>query len=491
MDRPSRSAWVPRALAFLVPLCIYAASARRDVWFWDTGEMDTVPWIAGIAHPTGFPAYVVVGFLFSHLVPFGPVAFRMSLMSALAMGVAAWFVARIVEDEGIDPWIAMGCGWIFAFGSIAWTLATRAEVHALAAAAIAVTICFALRWHRRGAPRDLYVTALAFGFGFAVHPVVGLLLPGLVLLSAARAREAEARHVLPRAALLSIAACAVWFLYLPLRSAYVNAHALDPTRLLGVSGGAFWNYDDPSSWRGFLALTGGAAFDPSGALRAIFAASTYRALPAYAVQLYNEMTSFGVSMAIGGLVAGWMRDRLRTVALVLFGIVCVPFGLGFPPESDPHRYFLTSFLVLAVLCGDAAAWLARRLGSWRAAPALVLVAICLALCVENRWIFGLAGDERARNVIVDVRQMTPRNAVIVANWNDAPALAYAAYVERSLGARIVDAAWLGDVVSELPGWMKSRPVYALGDGQGAPGYKVAVVTRGLPLGRVVINLAAH
>ncbi len=58
---------------------------RRSVDYWDTGEMQTVPWILGIAHPTGFPAFVLGGFLFSHLVPIGSVAFRMSLFSGIAM----------------------------------------------------------------------------------------------------------------------------------------------------------------------------------------------------------------------------------------------------------------------------------------------------------------------------------------------------------------------------------------------------------------------
>lgn len=493
MARPLPSAWrsIPRIAAFIVPLCVYAASARRDVWFWDTGEMDTVPWIAGIAHPTGFPAYVVIGFVFSHVLPFGSVAFRMSLMSGLALSVAAWFVARTIEDEGIGTWIATGCAWLFAFGSIAWTLATRAEVHAVAAAASAATICFALRWYRRGARRDCYATALAFGIGCAVHPVVVLLVPGLALLALARARDLRSWQRIGTAALLAIAAAGIWFLYLPLRSAYVSAHGLDPAHLLGITGGAFWDYDHPASWRGFAALTGGAAFNPSYALRAILSAETYRALPAYANQLYNEMSSFGVSLAIGGVVAAWTRDRVRTGALLLFGAACIPFGLAFPPESDPHRYFLTSFLVASVFSGDAAAWLVRHLPRLRSLPAFALATIAAAVAIQNRWIVGLAGDERARDVIVEVQHATPRNAIVVANWEDAPPLAYAAYVERSLNDRIVEAAWLADVAADLPAWMKVRPVYALGSGQSAPGYRLAAVGRTASLGRVVVSVAAH
>jgi hypothetical protein len=481
---------LPLLLSWLLPLFVYALSARRDVWFWDTGEMDTVPWIFGIAHPTGFPAYVVLGWAFSHLLPFGSVALRMSLMSAASMSVAAYFAARCVEDEGADPWIAAACSWLFAFGSLAWTHATRAEVHALALAAVAAAIFFSLRWYRDGARRDLFLTAAALGVGFAVHPLVILLAPGFLLLAAARIRRLAARDFVAACG-IALGSAAVWFSYLPLRSAYVSAHGLDPTIALGLSGNAFWDYDHPASLQGFAALTQGSAFTPLGGLRAIFSPQTYRGLPDYFGQLYSEMTSYGVSMAAGGIAAAWSVSRVRIGALLLFGVACIPFGLGFAPESDPHRYYLTSFLVGSILCGDAALWLARRVPYRNVLPFLILAGISAALLVQGRWIFAFANDERARAVIDDVRRSTPSNAIVVANWLDAPPLAYAAYVERTLGNRIVEPAWLGDVAAKLPLWMKMRPVFAIGEGQSAPGFRLAAIGKRSAVSRVLESVATH
>jgi hypothetical protein len=474
-----------------LPFAIYIASARHDVWFWDTGEMDTVPWIAGIAHPTGFPAYVIVGFVFTHLFAFGSVAFRMSVLSALAMSIASWFVALAVEEDGGNLWIAMGCAWIFAFGSIAWTHATRAEVHSLVICAIAATIFFALRWHRTGERRDLYKLAASFGFGLGVHPLILLLLPGIVVLAASRGLRKHAGELAIAATFAAIFGAA-WYLYLPLRSEMVSAQGLDPTRLLGIpSGNAFWDYDHPASWHGFVALVFGSAFNPLAGAGSMFSPATYRGLPDYFSQLYSEMSSFGVSMAVGGIAAAWAKSRVRTVALLLFCAAVIPFGLGFTAESDPYRYFLTSFLVLAIFCGAAGSWLAQRLRFGAVFPAAIVAAIALSLMVENRWIFPFAGDERARAVITDVRRSTPNNAIIVANWLDAPPLAYASYVEHSLGQRVVEAAWLGDVASKLPAWMKQHAVYALGSDQSATGYRLAPVAAHSSLSRVVASIATH
>ena len=51
------------------------------VGFWDTAEFQTVPPILGTAHPTGYPTYVLLGWLASIvLTPFGEAAFRMNLL---------------------------------------------------------------------------------------------------------------------------------------------------------------------------------------------------------------------------------------------------------------------------------------------------------------------------------------------------------------------------------------------------------------------------
>ena len=54
----------------------------------DPGELQFVPYILGLAHPTGTPLYVLVGKLWS-LLPVGPtVAWRMNLLAAVAASLA-------------------------------------------------------------------------------------------------------------------------------------------------------------------------------------------------------------------------------------------------------------------------------------------------------------------------------------------------------------------------------------------------------------------
>lgn len=471
-------------LAFAVPLVVYAASAYRDVTYWDVGEMDTVPWILGIAHPTGFPAYVLIGWVFSHVVAIGSVALRMSLLSALAMSIAAWCIARVVGKESENPWLGAAAGWFFAFGVIVWTHATRAEVHALATAAYAVMIAQMYAWHRNGNDRMLYAAALAFGLGLAVHPVMMLAVPGILVLVVARLHETQTRTLLI-ALLLAIGSAGVWFTYLPLRSAYVSAHALDPNAQLGhAQGGAFWDYDHPASWDGFVALVTGAQFDLAGGVRAIASQATYeRELPRYLGDAVREWTIIGVVLVLLGMVRLARRDLAWMVALTLWAAVATVFAFGYGEESDVARYELPSFVIGAIFAGSA--WSGMRYAAVRIVPPLIVMVCAFALLSQNAVLFGQPHDRRAREEITEIVAVTPPNAVLVSTWVLSPALAYDAYVNHSLEQRIVDAAWIGDEVDLLPRWLRTRPVYVVGSPEGSvPGFRLERIPTHTQLYRV-------
>jgi hypothetical protein len=57
------------------------------------------------------------------------------------------------------------------------------------------------------------------------------------------------------------------------------------------------------------------------------------------------------------------------------------------------------------------------------------------------------------------RLETPDNAIIIAEWNDAAALGYGAFVEHTLGSRLIVTSWPYDYLDRFDAWSKTRPVY--------------------------------
>lgn len=444
--------------------------------------MQVVPWIFGIGHPTGFPVFTIAAGIFAHAFAIGSVAWRVGVFCALVTATAAWVLSRIVVLLCEDDVIAMGASWIFAFGIVAWTRGSRAELHDLALLFALLTIAAALRWLLFRDRRAFVTGALFFGLGMATHPIVALLLPA-VLLVLITSRTALNAAVLVRAA-FAVAIGMSFYLYLPLRSAMVDSAHLEPTLQLGLPPGrAFWNTDDPSTLRGFATMVSGAQFNTSGTLRAILTMKPYlQHGEAYLESLFAELTPAGLLLAAGGTLA--LRRRPLIVAMLLLAaFVPTAFALAYHVVADVQRYYLISFAIVSVLAGVGGCALCRllpeRRGYVRWAPALLGV-LLLAL---NRNAPLL--QPQAQSVIAKVLALTPRNAVLIASWQVATPLAYAAYVTHRLQARTLDAAWLSQDAAHVPRWLRTRPVYVVGTRFGSvPGYHLVRIAKGPSIYRI-------
>lgn len=162
----------------LAALIVYALTLTPSLSYLspDGSELATVPFVLGLAHSPGYPLYTWLGFLFSHLVPLGDVAYRINLMSAVMASLAAgglfWILIRILP-QGIPPAlrraVAALSALLLAFSKTFWAQALIAEVYAPNAAGIVLTLLVLLRWERTRRNRDFFLFALVFSLSLGLH----------------------------------------------------------------------------------------------------------------------------------------------------------------------------------------------------------------------------------------------------------------------------------------------------------------------------------
>jgi hypothetical protein len=454
-------------LAFVAPLVVYVLSLHHGVDYWDTGELQTVPYILGIPHPTGFPAYVIIGWIWSHAVPFADPATRMNLLSAVGMSTAAFALYAVLVELSIEPVFAFGAAFVFACTRVPWEHATRADVHALALAAVTLAFWMALRWSRTGSVRALVACALTAALALAIHSGMILVVPGIALVALGRRPPLRVAAAVIGLALVVVVA---FYAYLPLRSAAVTAQRLDPTIALGVAPGRpFWDNDHPSTLAGFRTEVGGGEFGAAHALSSVLSphvlAGIYERYGRYAV---GDLALGVVIIAIVGIWPVMRRNAWTGAGLLVGGFLPVLFVLAYTIESDPERYFLPSYWVIGVLLGVGTQLLARAGMPELMRPVIALVGVLFvfvagASVYANRGAF-VQGNSSAREVIDRVRMRTPDDAVLVASWMYATPLAYGAYVEHSLGNRIVLTGWPEDYTrADYRRWLAKHPVIVLSD----------------------------
>ena len=113
-------------LSFLLPFVIYARSVSSEPASWDTAELQAVPYLLGIAHPTGFPFYTLLGWAYSHIFIFGTVAYRLNIFSSFWVATACYGGYLVSRELNVPKFIALLAALWFGVGSIVWTHASRA-----------------------------------------------------------------------------------------------------------------------------------------------------------------------------------------------------------------------------------------------------------------------------------------------------------------------------------------------------------------------------
>jgi hypothetical protein len=464
------------AAAFVVPFAVMLATVRVHVGFWDTADLQTVAWIAGIPYPTGFPGYVVIAWLWSHAIPpIVPVAARVNALSAFAVAASAATVAGVALLFEVMPAIAVLAGWSFAFTHVIWLRATYADVHPLGFAVAFAAIALVTRWALRGGDRALTGAILLGALAIAIDNTTVLMLAGGVVVAFARAWP-----IVPIVRALALGAVLVvaLYAYLPLRSAYVTAHRADPTLALGIEPGRpFWDDHHPSTAAGFRSLVAGSEWSPGVTIARVFTPESVRTTVQRIAPAYADDEPQGVAIvALIGIAFVLARAPVIGLGLVLAAYVPTVFGATYQAEADPGRYLFALYAVTALGVAVAADRLVRAFA--RRGTAIPLAAACALfaalLAYDGRSaseFLDARNDAAAANLGTRVASFTRPDAVVVAPWDWATALAYHAYVDRAMNDRVVVCALPGDYLEAYAGWARTRQVAIVSDGPpNVPGF---------------------
>jgi hypothetical protein len=165
---PRHPRWFEVALGVIV-FALYFATLSRHVGTADTFEFQVVMPQWGIAHPTGYPLFVTLGKLFS-LLPFGSMAFRLNVLSALIGTLAVWMIYRLIVRLTSDRLPAAIAAVLLASSPVFWSQAIVIEVYALNALLVAVTLWLLVRLLEKPEARiqKWLICALALTLGLAL-----------------------------------------------------------------------------------------------------------------------------------------------------------------------------------------------------------------------------------------------------------------------------------------------------------------------------------
>ncbi|MDH7485164.1 MAG: DUF2723 domain-containing protein [Anaerolineae bacterium] len=507
-----------RTLAALLGLAafgLYLRTLAPGLLGGDSGELQFAAYLGGIAHPTGYPLYLMLGWLWTHIIPWGDVAWRMNLFSALWGGVAValtYLLARRLLREATPrlPTLprllaAAVAALAFACSETFWSQAVIAEIYTLHAAFVAGGLWLLLWWKEgdrgnegkegaEGALGRLAVVALIYGLGLTHHRTMLLLAPAVLLFlwltrrrlasrpsSLASRPSSLASCLLPPAScLLLLASCLLpllLYLYIPLRAPHT------PYLTVPLSAGhSLQLYDH--RLRGFLDFVLGRVF--VGELLPPAAAAARLALAGEL--LWRQFGWAGIVLGLVGLarlVAGRRGQLLALtglsfLALLLFNLF---YGIG-----DIHVFFIAPALIWACWMGVGIGAIAEAVGAGgrsqvagrhlkytipsvlSAAIVLLSLTLPIALLLHNLSLVDRSGDSAGRDRWQAILAAPPpAEAILISNDRDEMMPLW--YLQQVEGVRPDITGLFPRIVGE-PGWANVGQVVERALSTGRPVYLI-------------------
>ena len=429
----------------------------------DGGELIAAAWTRGVAHPPGYPTYLLLAKGFASLAPFLDVAYRFNLFSAVAAALSVILSFLLLErvlarlaspavPHGMRLLVAGFSSLTMATSPVLWSQATVTEVYALNALFFAGILALTLGllgsprflvgqaveggseptlaapprspqrersfgqalgwWHLlqvggriwRSQRWRLAVAALLLGLGMGNHVTLAFLIPVLGwLYFTSPYRGPVSAHILVVFFLMGLAV----YLSVPVRAA-----AAPPI-----------NWGQANTWEGFRWLVSAEIY------RDFVFGIGWEEIPGrvavWARLLVEQFTVIGVGV---GLLGGWLlweRWPRFLVATAIVGLFYSAYAIGYE-TADSYVYLIPFFLVFTLWMGVG--WLGaatlvvprmRLLSQWSPWAVRGLLTIAIAVpasnIVANYRELDLSKDMGAQQYAATVFQQVGDEALILAH----------------------------------------------------------------------------
>ena len=314
-------------LLFALSFFAYLLTLAPSLFWGDSPELAASAYTLGIAHPSGYPLYTLIGKLFTYF-PFGTVAYRLNLMSAFFAALAVTLVYLIALKLAKSRVVGIISSLTFAFSYTFWSQATIAEVYTLNAFFVAILILLLLKWKESFDSRLLYAFCFLFGLGLTNHLTLILILPASLYFVFSNRKNAvlQPKNLCIMALLFAVGL--LLYFYLPLRALHQP----------------FMNWGNPITIKSLFEHITGSGY------RHYF-------MPAFAMYnlkfaLYFLLLQFPLTLGFSlvAFVMKWKTDRNSLIFLALIAISNITYNV-FYSIHDIIVYYIPAYLIISIFMG--------------------------------------------------------------------------------------------------------------------------------------------
>jgi len=421
-------------LISLTALIIYTLTLCPTVNFIDSGELATVAYTLGIAHPTGYPLFTIIGNVFSHL-PLGlRIIQQLNLLSGILCSIGLFFFFRllvflnsiifqnenhrnselILMDKKIFIQIYLPAIFgtlILGFSETFWSQAISIEVyslHILLLSAVLYLFVRAVYESNESRIKSAYWLAFAYvlGLSFTNHMTTILVIPAVMYLFFYE--NGFNRKTLRKLLLIVVPflfGISV-YLFLPLRS----------------SQAPLLNWGNPIDLEKLFWHLSGKVY------RVWIFSSTESALKQFNYflnTLLPEFFYFPVILACLGIISLFKNNKQLFYFTILLFVTCIFYSINYDIH-DIDSYFLLSYFVIAIWTGIGVS----RILQWsklKNTSSILIISIILLLSII---VYNYDRVDESKSYLVEdytkdlLKSVEPNGLIISYQWDYFVSAAY-------------------------------------------------------------------
>lgn len=344
----------------LIVFMIYLFTIAPSVIQIDSGELAAVQATLGIAHPTGYPLFTVLGYMFLKIpLPFAKI-YQANLLAAVWCALAIVFFIKSFEllvkglatksvsqktkqrmkvvETGLttDQKIiaAIASGFYLAFSKTFWMQSTSVEVYSLQIFLFTLILFSTLRafYSTTNKYLDWIYVGLALALGFSNHMTTMLTLPFAAIFFFQKEKfTKQAFKKIGVTAVASLPVLFIIYLYMPIRA------AAQPILNWGnpVNIENFWRHFTGKQYQVWLF----ASFEAAGKQFKYFLSN-----------FPSEFAYTGLLLGIAGLVFLFKREKNMFFALIITFLFAVLYSINYD-IVDIDSYFLLAYIIFSFFIG--------------------------------------------------------------------------------------------------------------------------------------------
>ena len=347
-------------LSILFVLVIYLITLAPGVVQIDAGELSAVASTLGIAHPTGYPLFTLIGFIFTKIFSFTSKIYALNILSALYTLGGFFFIIKInqIVLKNLKPQIlkdrkskkkfestlelsekqisllAVVGALAIAFSRTFWHQSTSVEVYSLHILLISASIYFFLKvYFKEGENKsnetkkiitDWLIFAFIFGLSFTNHMTSILLILGFAYLYFTKYGFKKSSFKKILLMLIPFFTALTIYLYLP----------------ISASRNPAINWGNPINWENFKRHIMGWQYQSWIFSSTESASKQFK----YFVEIFPiEFAYIGLILILLGVIELYNSNKkILTFFLILF-LTCVLYSINYD-INDIDSYFLLAFI---------------------------------------------------------------------------------------------------------------------------------------------------